>query len=107
MTLDQTKIDPTGVIPASGEPATTNLSADEAAGLMSTTVQKLRQQWLQSAVTIANVLKGGQTIHRGTFDDLRQLRENYEELERARLFLKNMAGANGRTGATGAPTNGD
>jgi len=106
MTLEQTKIDPTGAIPAPAEPTTTNLSASEAAGLMSTTVQRLRQQWLQSAVTIANVLKGGQTVHRGTFDDLRQLRENYEELERARLFLKKMGGTDGEPGETGEPTNG-
>ena len=106
MTLEQTKIDPTGAIPAPAEPTTTNLSASEAAGLMSTTVQRLRQQWLQSAVTIANVLKGGQNVHRGTFDDLRQLRENYEELERARLFLRNMGGTDGQPDATDEPTNG-
>ena len=82
MTLDQTKIDPTGSVAAPAEPATTNLSAGEAAGLMSTTVQRLRQQWLQSAVTIANVLKGGQTVHRGTFDDLRQLREKHDSIVR-------------------------
>ncbi len=40
-----------------------------------------RRQWLQSAVTVANVLKNGQPVHRGTFEDLRQVRENYEELE--------------------------
>jgi hypothetical protein len=44
-------------------------------------------------VTIANILKNGQTVHRGTFDDLRQLRENYEELERARMFLRNVDGS--------------
>ena len=37
-------------------PAATNVSAVEAAELMSTTVNRLRQKWLQSAVTIANVL---------------------------------------------------
>ena len=72
------------------QPTTTNLSASEAAELMSATVQSMRQQWLQSAVTIANVLKNGQTVHRGTFEDLRLLRENFEELERARQFLRNM-----------------
>jgi hypothetical protein len=93
MSLDQTKIDLTGAAPSPAEPAATNLSAGDAAVLMSTTVNRLRQQWLQSAVTIANVLKNGQTVHRGTFDDLRQLRENYEELERARMFLRNVGGS--------------
>ena len=94
MDIDQAKIDPTAMVSPQSQPATTNLSATEAADLMSTTVGRLRQQWLQSAVTIANVLKAGQTVHRGTFDDLRQLRENYEELERARQFLRTMGAAN-------------
>ncbi len=72
-----------------GQPEVINLSAGEAAELMQGVVSGMRQQWLQSAVTIANVLKSGQTIHRGTFEDLRLLRENYEELERARLHLQN------------------
>jgi hypothetical protein len=69
------------------QPATTNLAPAEAAALMSSTVQNLRQQWLQSAVTVANSLRGGQTVSRGTFEDLKRLRENYEELERARIVL--------------------
>ena len=68
---------------------------------MSATVQRMRQQWLRSAVTIANVLKNGQTVHRASFEDLRHVRENYEELERARLFLRNMdASAEQRDGAS-------
>ncbi len=105
MSPDQTKIDPTGSIPSPAQPETKNLSAGEAAELMSTTVQKLREQWLQAAVTIANVLKGGQTVHRGTFDDLRQLRESYEELERARMFLRNVGNADEQTGGTGESAN--
>ncbi len=62
----------------------------EAAELMSATVQRMRQQWLRSAVTIANVLKNGQTVHLASFEDLSHVRENYEELERACLFLRNM-----------------
>ena len=38
---------------------------------------------------------GVQIVHRGKFDDLRLPRENYEELERARMFLGDM----------GTPTN--
>ncbi len=92
---------------APAQPATTNLSAGEAAELMSTTVQKMRQQWLQSAVTIANVLKNGQTVHRASFDDLRHVRENYEELERARLLLQNMAKSADQSGETGRKENGN
>ncbi len=114
MDIDQAKIDLSGNMAAPAQPAPTNVSAVEAADLMSTTVNRLRQQWLQSAVTIANVLKSGQTVHRGTFEDLRLLRENYEELERARMYLRGMgapAKQNGGTpakqnGVTGEPTNG-
>ncbi len=72
------------------KPEVKNLSPGEAAELMQGAVIGMRQQWLQSAVTIANVLKNGQPVHRGTFEDLRQVRENYEELERARLLLQNL-----------------
>ncbi len=92
---------------APAQPATTNLSAGEAAELMSTTVQKMRQQWLQSAVTIANVLKNGQTVHRASFDDLRHVRENYEELERARLFLRNMDASAEQSAGNGEQGDGD
>ena len=67
---------------------------------MSATANSLRQQWLQSAVTIANVLKSGQTVPRGTFKDLRRARGNYEELERARQYLQNME----KTAQQGAAT---
>ncbi len=87
---DPPKTEDQADVAAPTPPAATNLSAGEAAELMSATVQRIRQQWLQSAVTIANVLKNGQTVHRARFEDLRQVRENYEELERARLFLRNM-----------------
>ncbi len=107
MDIDQAKIDLSGDVAAPAQPAATNVSAGEAAELMSTTVNRLRQQWLQSAVTIANVLKSGQNVHRGTFDDLRLLRENYEELERARMYLRGMKAPAGDNGATGEPTNGN
>ncbi len=73
-----------------GQPEAINLTAGEAAELMQGAAIGMRRQWLQSAVTIANVLKNGQSVHRGTFEDLRQVRENYEELERARLHLQNL-----------------
>ncbi len=106
MDIDQAKIDLSGNMAAPAQPAATNVSAVEAAELMSTTVNRLRQQWLQSAVTIANVLKSGQTVHRGTFDDLRLLRENYEELERARMYLRGMGTPANKSDATDEPTNG-
>lgn len=75
---------------AQSPPATTKLAPAEALKLMSATALNLRQQWLQSAVSVANILRSGQTVNRGTFEDLRRLRENYEELERARMVLLKM-----------------
>ncbi len=87
---------------AQSRPETTNLAPAEAAELMSATVRNLRQQWLQSAVTVANVLKSGQTVNRGTFEDLKRLRENFEELERARIVLVKLNTADGAgTGTAG------
>lgn len=77
-----------------------NLSAAEAAQLMQSAVDDLRQQWLQSAVRLANALKNGQRVGLGTIEDLRRLRENYEELERARQFL---LGAGGTAKPSTAP----
>ena len=78
-----------------------NLSPRDAATLMQGAVNNMRQQWLQAAVTVANVFKGGRNVSQGTIDDLRRLRENYEELERARLVLQSMSPAGTqRTGAT-------
>ena len=94
-----------GAAPA--QPGTTNLSASEAAELMSATVQRMRQQWLQSAVTVANALKNGQTVHRASFEDLRHVRENYEELERARLLLRNMDASAEPSAGNGKQGDGD
>ncbi len=94
-------------VATSAQSAATNLSAGEAAELMSATVQRMRQQWLQSAVTIANVLKNGQTVHRASFEDLRHVRENYEELERARLFLRNMDASADPSAGNGEQGDGD
>lgn len=81
--------------------ATTNLAPAAAAELMSATVLNLRQQWLQSAVTVANILKNGQTVNRGTFEDLQRLRENFEELERARIVLLKLSNPEGANSGSG------
>lgn len=80
--------------------AATNLSLGEATKLMSTIVQNMRRQWLESAVKTATVLKNGQAVNRGTFEDLRFARENYEELERARQFLLSIDTQAAQTGGT-------
>lgn len=73
------------------QPATMNLTPGQTADLIDNAVGKLRIGWLQSAVTVAKFLQSGQHVSRGIFEDVRNLRENYEEMERARLFLKKMS----------------
>jgi hypothetical protein len=69
---------------------------------MNSATAGLRQQWLQSALNIANALTSRQAVNRGTFEDLRRLRENYEELERARAVVLQINGAaGGSPGAAG------
>ncbi len=76
-------------------PATKNLAPAEAAELMSVTALNLRRQWLQAAISVANILKNGRTVNRGTFEDLKRVRENFEELERARIVLQKLNPADG------------
>ncbi len=73
-----------------GEQAPVEMSPSQAAEVVGAAVADIRQRWLQIAVTVANAIKNGQAVSNGTFEDMRQLREKYEELERARLVLNNM-----------------
>ena len=65
----------------------TNISATEAAEIMAHAIRGLRQRWIQGALSIANIVNSDQIVGRGTYDDLRHLRERCEELERAHRFL--------------------
>ena len=69
------------------------MSPSQAAEVVGAAVADVRQRWLQIAVTVASAIKNGQAVSNGTFEDMRQLREKYEELERARLVLQNMGSA--------------
>lgn len=53
-------------------------------------VAVISKRWLHTAVTVANAIKNGKPVSNGTFADMRELREKYEELERARLVLNSM-----------------
>ena len=87
------------------QPATTDPALVEAAELMSATVLNLRRQWPQSAISAANRLRGGQAVSRGAFDDLKRLRGNYEELERARGVLLKLTPAENAEPDTAQNTN--
>ncbi|MBK18057.1 MAG: hypothetical protein CMM52_04370 [Rhodospirillaceae bacterium] len=53
----------------------------------------MQQQWLQAAVNIAKIISNGQPVSPGGFDDLRRLRESFEEVERANQAIGRIAQA--------------
>ncbi len=72
-------------------PAQVENSPAQVAEMVGAAVAVISQRWLHNAVTVASAVKNGKPVSNGTFDDMRDLREKYEELERARLVLANMA----------------
>ena len=73
-----------------GTQAPVEMSPSQAADVVGAAVANIRQRWLQISVTVASAIRNGQAVSNGTFEDMRQLREKYEELERARLVLQKM-----------------
>jgi hypothetical protein len=51
----------------------------------------MQNNWLQSAVAVAQAVNDRKPVSTGAFDDLSRIREHFEELERARLVLRNLA----------------
>ena len=84
----------------SGEtpPEPVNLSPEEATKVIDSAVGRLQRQWLHIAVNIANALHNGSSASPEAFEELRRLREQGEELQRARVLLSNIA----KTSASGA-----
>ncbi len=74
-------------------PAQAESSPAQVAEMVGAAVAVISQRWLHTAVTVANAIKSGKPVSNGTFGDLRELREKYEELERARLMLQSMGSA--------------
>ncbi len=68
-------------------------SPSQMAETVGSAVALISQRWLKSAVAVAGAIKDGKAVSNGTFEDLRELREKYEELERVRLVLQNMGSA--------------
>ena len=66
------------------------MSPSQAADVVGAAAADIQQRWLQISVTVASALKNGQAVSNGTFEDMRQLREKYEELQKAMLVLRNI-----------------
>jgi len=78
---------------ATEAPKQENISPEEATKLLMTGAALLQQQWLQASVNVAKTLSNGQPISPGGFEDLRRMRENFEELERANNAITRIAEA--------------
>lgn len=77
--------------PPAGQPQQTDLSRENAALVLGGAVGVMQNNWLQSAVAVAQAVNDRKPVSTGAFDDLRRIREHFEELERARLVLRNLS----------------
>jgi histone deacetylase complex regulatory component SIN3 len=68
----------------------TEMSAKRAAQHVQPAAQALRRAWLGTAVGLASAIKAGRPVKPETFQELHRLREQFEEMERARLALQGM-----------------
>jgi|APSaa5957512535_1039671.scaffolds.fasta_scaffold337404_1 hypothetical protein len=79
---------------AAAAPARENeIAPAEASKLLMGGVGMLQRQWLQNAVNIAKSMTSGQPVSTGNFDDLRRIREQFEDLDRANTALNQIAQA--------------
>ncbi|MFM2129566.1 MAG: hypothetical protein RL477_1112 [Pseudomonadota bacterium] len=81
------------------------LSAEQAAQVVLPAAMALQRNWLSAAVNIAGLIKAGRPVNPGTFEDLRHLREQAEEMERARIALQNLDAAQKKRKAAAAKSN--
>lgn len=87
-------------------PKSVELSAEQAAQVVLPAALALQRNWLSAAVNVAGAIKAGRPVNPGTFEDLRHLREQYEEMERARLALQGLDAAQKKAQAAGAKDGG-
>ncbi len=68
---------------AAHRPAPENLTPEQATTVLVGGAAALQRAWLQGAVTVARAVSNGQPVSPGSFEDLKRLREHFEELDRA------------------------
>ena len=69
--------------PVANHPAPESLTPEQANTVIVGGAAALQRTWLQGAVTVARAVSNGQPVSPGSFDDLKRLREHFEELDRA------------------------
>lgn len=86
----------TGDNPAqTANPATedNNISPEEASKTLVAGAAMLQRAWLQAAVNIGQAISKQQPVSHGAFDDLKRIREQFEELDRANTAITRISQA--------------
>lgn len=84
-------------------PAENNISPEEASKTLVTGAAMLQRAWLQAAVNIGQAISRQQPISHGAFEDLRRVREQFEELDRANTAITRIADAAAKMKNTDTP----
>ncbi len=80
-------------------PQETEIAPAEASRLLMTAAALLQRHWLQNAVRIAKAMTENTPVTAGNFDDLKRIREQFEELDRANTALNRIAEAQEKAAA--------
>lgn len=88
---------------AAAPAAENNISPEEASKTLVTGAAMLQRAWLQAAVNIGQAISRQQPISHGAFEDLRRVRQQFEELDRANTAISRIAEAAAKMKSTETP----
>lgn len=84
-----------------------NISPEEASRTLVTGAAMLQRAWLQAAVNIGKAISEQKPVSHGAFDDLKRIREQFEELDRANTAITRISQAQAQAQAQSEGENGD
>jgi len=90
MADDQTAATTAAATHSTGE---NNISPEEASRTLVTGAAMLQRAWLQAAVNIGKAISEQKPVSHGAFDDLKRIREQFEELDRANTAITRISQA--------------
>lgn len=82
-----------------------NISPEEASRTLVTGAAMLQRAWLQAAVNIGKAISEQKPVSHGAFDDLKRIREQFEELDRANTAITRISQAQAQAEADKAEKN--
>jgi hypothetical protein len=90
MADDQTAATTAAATQSTGE---NNISPEEASRTLVTGAAMLQRAWLQAADNIGKAISEQKPVSHGAFDDLKRIREQFEELDRANTAITRISQA--------------